>query len=88
MGEIVGGVLFWICLYLIPLGLIRKNWESRLAILKRAADIGSTWGIAFCLVAALVCGAMSGTAGLVGGGIASLLGMAWASLTYAATRHR
>lgn len=88
MGDAAAGLVFWICLYLIPLGLLRKNWESRVAILRRAARIASTWGLAYCLAASLVCGAMSGTVGLIGGGIGSLLWMMWASLTYAATRHR
>jgi hypothetical protein len=87
MGDVIAGLVFWLLLYLIPIGLLRKNWESRASILRRAADIASTWGLAYCLMAALVCAAMSGTLGFIGGGLASLIWVVWASLTYAAS-HR
>ena len=88
MNNAAGAILVWLCLYLIPVGLLIQHRSARWQMVQRASRFMATWGLAWCSLAALLGGAMSGTVGFVGSGLAALLWLFWGSLCFAAVCHK
>ena len=74
----VAGICFLSLLYVVPIALVISKPGARRDILLRTARFVATWGVALCVAAGFVGGAMSGLVGLIGAPLGMFPWVFWA----------